>query len=218
MHTFEVKVADLMLALNAVKHAAPAKDIRYYLNGIRFEVGDVHCTLIATDGHRLATCKLSLAPDTVPVLDGFAFVLETDKVPQLLAWLKGLVYKSSVRTVRVEYEQRAEGQDTHGKPFAKPGELRLQSFDDKAIFTARPHDEIYPDWRRVMLTEAGLKGSLHSAGCFKGEYLADVGKVAKLFNTKYGGMRMYMSDKQALFACSDANGNEFNETLMGMRD
>jgi DNA polymerase-3 subunit beta len=36
------------------------QDVRYYLNGLLFDLRDKHLRCVATDGHRLALCEAEL--------------------------------------------------------------------------------------------------------------------------------------------------------------
>ena len=38
----------------------PVQDVRYYLNGLLFDLGDKLLRCVATDGHRLALCETPL--------------------------------------------------------------------------------------------------------------------------------------------------------------
>jgi DNA polymerase-3 subunit beta len=58
-----VEVAQKVLrdALHRVQFAMAQQDIRYYLNGMLFVVGEGELRLVATDGHRLSLCRSTLA-------------------------------------------------------------------------------------------------------------------------------------------------------------
>ncbi|EQD32722.1 DNA polymerase III, beta subunit, partial [mine drainage metagenome] len=42
------------------------QDVRYYLNGLMLETADTTLRAVATDGHRLALCEMSLAAPSRP--------------------------------------------------------------------------------------------------------------------------------------------------------
>lgn len=56
----ELSVApgDLRRLVDQTSFAMAQQDVRYYLNGLLFEVTDSHIRSVATDGHRLAMCTL----------------------------------------------------------------------------------------------------------------------------------------------------------------
>lgn len=51
-----VAQADLRALLDEVGFAMAQQDVRYFLNGMLFEVAEDHLRTVATDGHRLAMC------------------------------------------------------------------------------------------------------------------------------------------------------------------
>ncbi len=56
----KIQSEDLIRTIKAVKYAAANQDVRYYLNGVSFKVSNDVLQLTATDGHRLADCKISV--------------------------------------------------------------------------------------------------------------------------------------------------------------
>src|SRR3546814_17873851 len=42
------------------------QDVRYYLNGLLFDLGDRRLRCVATDGHRLALCETALEAEGQP--------------------------------------------------------------------------------------------------------------------------------------------------------
>lgn len=57
----ELPQRELRRAIEATYFAMAQQDVRYYLNGMLFEVQDGHCRLVATDGHRMAVTELPVA-------------------------------------------------------------------------------------------------------------------------------------------------------------
>src|SRR3990167_5068358 len=62
--TFEISQKELSNLLYRTAFAMAQQDVRYYLNGMLFEVVDCHLRTVATDGHRLALnqAKISISP------------------------------------------------------------------------------------------------------------------------------------------------------------
>ena len=54
--SFSVAQASLKKVIESVSFAMAQQDVRYYLNGMLFEVESQKLRTVATDGHRLATC------------------------------------------------------------------------------------------------------------------------------------------------------------------
>lgn len=59
--TFSVSQSLLRHAIDRVSFAMAQQDVRYYLNGMLFEVNNQNLRTVATDGHRLATCLVSVS-------------------------------------------------------------------------------------------------------------------------------------------------------------
>ena len=57
----ELPQRELRRAIEATYFAMAQQDVRYYLNGMLFEVQDGRCRLVATDGHRMAVTELPVA-------------------------------------------------------------------------------------------------------------------------------------------------------------
>ena len=64
----ELSQRDLRRAIEATHFAMAQQDVRYYLNGMLFEINAGKVRLVATDGHRMAVTELPLdvAPGTEP--------------------------------------------------------------------------------------------------------------------------------------------------------
>jgi DNA polymerase-3 subunit beta len=58
-HQFTVKQGQLKRLVDRTSFAMAQQDVRYYLNGMLWEIRDKHLRVVATDGHRLAMCTLS---------------------------------------------------------------------------------------------------------------------------------------------------------------
>lgn len=63
--SFTLAQSALRRVIERTSFAMAQQDVRYYLNGMLFEVSSNGLRTVATDGHRLATCKAEIAgPDT----------------------------------------------------------------------------------------------------------------------------------------------------------
>lgn len=62
---FTLAQGALRRVIDRTSFAMAQQDVRYYLNGMLFEVTNSGLRTVATDGHRLATCRVEIAgPDT----------------------------------------------------------------------------------------------------------------------------------------------------------
>lgn len=170
---------DLVEAFRFALSCAGVKDIRWYLNGVAFEVADGCLRWVATDGHRMAVVESVPLAEGAPVPPVGRYVVRRDAVAAML------------------------------KAFGKPGASDLaivfcEPADPEALYVAigaapvRTErlaliaDARYPDWRRVephtLLKRLATPGK--EVG-INANYLADAGKAcAKLSNSKYHGVKV----------------------------
>lgn len=133
-------------ALRAMAHLMPAKpDIRYYLNGIKVEIGPEEARLVATDGHKLGVLRL----DQAGTVEGWPANLGgAVEVIVPAAIVKGIKSAGGRRAshlgVTLELELDA------------PGGMRCALRDHQAgtCVAFAPVDGTFPDYRRVMPREA----------------------------------------------------------------
>lgn len=62
--TISLPQSDLRKALEATQFAMAHQDVRYYLNGLMLEQQDGNLTVVTTDGHRLALCRLATTTES----------------------------------------------------------------------------------------------------------------------------------------------------------
>lgn len=63
--SFALSQANLRRVIERTSFAMAQQDVRYYLNGMLLEVTPQNLRAVATDGHRLATCRIDVAgPDS----------------------------------------------------------------------------------------------------------------------------------------------------------
>lgn len=60
-NTFEIPPATLRQLIDRTAFSMAQQDVRYYLNGMLFELGGGKVRTVATDGHRLAMCDAEVA-------------------------------------------------------------------------------------------------------------------------------------------------------------
>ena len=126
-------------ALDRVLIAAGQQDIRYYLNGVHFDLSGG--MLVGTDGHRLH-CYANQVPEVFPAADAVAFGLARAPLRWMLA--------SAADTVRMSV-WNVKGQNTTEAP-GEP-QVLLQAADG-FVWIRKPLGGKYPDWRRVVPAES----------------------------------------------------------------
>ena len=63
---FEISQSNLKRLIDSVHFSMAQQDVRYYLNGMSLETEDNVIRTVATDGHRLALCRLNYTDATLP--------------------------------------------------------------------------------------------------------------------------------------------------------
>ena len=143
--------------------AMAQQDVRYYLNGLLFDLADKRLRCVATDGHRLALCETAL-DDAVPTKR------------QIIVPRKGVQ----------ELQRLLEGGDR--AVVLEMGRNHIRIKRDDVTFTSKLIDGRFPDYeavipigadREVLIDREALRASLQRA--------------AILSNEKYRGGRLEMS-------------------------
>ncbi len=165
--------------------AMAQQDVRYYLNGMLWEVKSGSLRLVATDGHRLAMCTK----------DGLGF--ETGEPVQVILPRKGVVELSRLLT------------DT-----ADVVEISLSSNHFRATtpdftFTSKLVDGKFPDYERV-LPRGGNKIVYGSRTELKQAFA----RTAILSNEKYRGVRIQLSDGLMTIVANNPEQEEAEESVV----
>jgi DNA polymerase-3 subunit beta len=144
--------------------AMAQQDVRYYLNGMLWEVRQDQLRVVATDGHRMAMCTRAIS-------------VNTNEIIQAILPRKGVLELSRLlddSTAQVEILLS----DNH---------VRVSSVD--YTFTSKLVDGKFPEYERV-LPRGGNKVVI---GC-RLELKQAFGRTAILSNEKYRGVRLLLSD------------------------
>lgn len=148
---------ELKQALDATAFAMAQQDVRYYLNGMLFEMNDTLLRLVATDGHRLAMADIYTA---VPV----------SELHQVIIPRKGIMELS--RLLSEEGDVQLEFNHSH-----------IRSTIGNFTFTSKLIEGKFPDYTRVIprggdkvviADRVELKGALVRAGILSHENIRGV--------------------------------------------
>jgi DNA polymerase-3 subunit beta len=143
---------ELKMLLDKTHFSMAQQDVRYYLNGLLFELSDRQLRLVATDGHRLALAESSLAE---PVGVGLQVILPRKGVLEL---------------------QKILG--TQGDVQLSIGANHMRVSVDGVRFTSKLIDGRFPDYSRVIPNEPnrvvgasrlGLRAALQRAAILSNE-------------------------------------------------
>ncbi len=122
---FKIPATDLRSVIEKTSFAMAQQDVRYYLNGLLFEVSDNQLVAVATDGHRMGYSSIEAkAPGMAQVIVPRKAVLELSR---LLA-------------------------DTAGEVDVLFGSNQLQVKTDHYVFTTKLIEGRFPDYSKVIPT------------------------------------------------------------------
>lgn len=122
--SFSIEQGKLRRVIDRVGFAMAQQDVRYYLNGMLLEVHSNALRSVATDGHRLATCKVDASGP--------------ESTQQLIVPRKGVLELSKLLT------DSEESVTLH----LSPNHIRAETGD--FTFTSKLVDGKFPDYSRVI--------------------------------------------------------------------
>ncbi|HUH38678.1 MAG TPA: DNA polymerase III subunit beta [Spongiibacteraceae bacterium] len=178
-----VKQGDLRRLIDRTSFAMAQQDVRYYLNGMLWEVGPQMLRLVATDGHRLALCTLE---GSFPV----------EAARQVILPRKGVVELSRLLT------------QEDGDVELIIGSHHLRANTGPFTFVSKLVDGKFPDYERVLpkastKTLFGVREDLRHA----------FGRTAILSNEKYRGIRLVLTDDSLQIVATNPEQEEAEETV-----
>ena len=161
---FDIAQGQLKGLIDRVSFSMAQQDVRYYLNGMLFEVNAEHLRLVATDGHRLAM--------TTQTISGL-----TDEPMQAIMPRKGVLELSRMLA------------ETEDPVSISLGTNHMCVSADSYRFTSKLVDGKFPDYDRVLPKNAdkqitGGRESLKQS----------FARAAILSNEKYRGIRMHVEE------------------------
>lgn len=173
----------LKALLDGTSFAMAQQDVRYYLNGMLFEVTSNHLRVVATDGHRLA---MQTMPAQANVDSPLQVILPRKGVIELARLLTG--EQESVAVVFGRNHVKARTQDY--------------------TFTSKLVDGKFPDYNRV-LPKGGDK---HVVGDRQELKLA-FARASILSNEKYRGVRLLLSEAEIRILANNPDQEEAEESV-----
>ncbi|GAB1255500.1 DNA polymerase III subunit beta [Aurantivibrio plasticivorans] len=181
---FTFPQATLKSLINSTSFAMAQQDVRYYLNGMLWEVRPEHFRCVATDGHRLAMC-------TKP-LDAGADASYQAVVPRKgIIELGRLLSDEEGATVEVVM-----------------GDKHIQISTDYFTFTTKLVDGKFPEYERVL-----PRGGNNILFGKRQELRQAFSRVAILSNEKYRGVRITLSEGQMTLVANNPEQDEAEEAV-----
>ncbi|MCZ6828321.1 MAG: DNA polymerase III subunit beta [Gammaproteobacteria bacterium] len=182
-HQFVVQQAQLKRLIERTAFAMAQQDVRYYLNGMLWELSPAQLRVVATDGHRLAMCTLTTD-------------LRVESEVQVILPRKGVLELSRLL------------QDDGGDMSVILGSNHLRATTDAFTFTSKLVDGKFPEYERV-LPRSPDKIVLGS----RSELRQAFTRAAILSNEKYRGVRLQLSDQVLQILANNPEQEEAEEIV-----
>ncbi|AXI82475.1 DNA polymerase III subunit beta [Xylella taiwanensis] len=186
--TEHIIIAEVLLKelIERTAFAMAQQDVRYYLNGLLFDLRDTALRCVATDGHRLALCETELEQGK----EGKHFKR------QIILPRKGVI----------ELQRLLEGGDRQIELEIARNHLRVKCFD--VTFTSKLIDGRFPDYEGVIPIGADREVKVDR------EVLrAALQRAAILSNEKYRGVRIEVSPGQLKINAHNPEQEEAQEEI-----
>lgn len=161
------------------------QDVRYYLNGMLWEIGDGELRAVATDGHRLAVAEIPLINhggiETTQVIVPRKGVLELTK----------LLGDSEEEVLELEF-----------------GSNHIRAATGNLVFVSKLVDGKFPDYKRV-LPKGGNKLVVADRQILK----AALSRAAILSNEKFRGVRFTLENNLVSIQANNPEQEEASEEV-----
>ncbi|WP_372860842.1 DNA polymerase III subunit beta [Spongiibacter sp.] len=180
---FKLKQGDLKRLIDRTSFAMAQQDVRYYLNGMLFEVSDGLLRVVATDGHRLAMAS-------------FSGDISVSSNAQVILPRKGVI---ELARLLIDENEEVE-------LFVGSNHIRVVTRD--FTFTSKLIDGKFPDYERV-LPRGSTKTVLGSRSDLKQAFA----RTAILSNEKYRGIRLLLSSGSLQIVANNPEQEEAEEIV-----
>ncbi|MDX9874002.1 MAG: DNA polymerase III subunit beta [Spongiibacteraceae bacterium] len=180
---FELRQGDLKRLIDRTGFAMAQQDVRYYLNGMLWEVKGNRLRTVATDGHRLAMCTLEMPAD---IADAVQVILPRKGVLELARLLM-----NEDEPVRVVI-----------------GTNHFRAFAGEFQFTSKLVDGKFPDYERV-LPRAATKVVYGD----REEMRHALSRASILSNEKYRGIRLSLENGSLRIVANNPEQEEAEDEI-----
>jgi len=179
-----VKEKLLKHLIDKTQFAMAQQDVRYYLNGMLFDLSNVLLRTVATDGHRLALCEIEINSDT-------------DISTQIILPRKAII----------ELSRLLSDSDDDISIEIGSNHIRM-SFTNGVVFTSKLIDGRFPDYQRVMPA-----GETVTASANRKELKQALLRASILSNEKYRGIRFKISENTVELLAHNPEQEEAEEAV-----
>ena len=184
---FKLTQSDLKSVLDNTSFAMALQDVRYYLNGILFELTRGQLRAIATDGHRLAQSDIAINMD-----------MEEDQVRQLIVPRKAIAEINRFLDGDPELELTIEMSKNH-----------LKLTKEGTVLITKLIDGKFPEFKGVLETELGIVATLNRA-----ELIDVLLRASVLTTDRFKGVRINLEDNLLKVTASNPEQEEAVEEIV----
>lgn len=181
---FQCEQGEIRRLIDRTSFAMAQQDVRYYLNGMLWELRDGELRVVATDGHRLAMCTRSVNIDL------------GDATKQAILPRKGVIELARLLS---EPEKAVE---------IIVGSNHIRAVTDAFIFTSKLVDGKFPDYQRV-LPQNGDKVIMGN----REELRQAFARASILSNEKYRGVRFVLTEGLVTITANNPEQEEAEEQV-----
>ncbi|GAA6168984.1 DNA polymerase III subunit beta [Sessilibacter corallicola] len=182
---FQCSKGTIKRLIDKTGFAMAQQDVRYYLNGMLWEITSDRFRAVSTDGHRLALCENTDV--SVGVSDKLSCI-----VPR-----KGIMELSRLLD------------DSEDSVEVSIGATHVQVSSEHFTFTSKLVDGKFPEYERV-LPKGGDKIVFGPRSKLKESF----SRAAILSNEKYRGVRLYLTDGLLSITANNPEQEEANEEVV----
>lgn len=180
---FKLLKSELLRLIESTHFSMANQDVRYYLNGMSIESENNEIRSVATDGHRLAICKIANESLALPAR-------------QVIVPRKGIL----------EIIRLLDPVDEEIQVFLGSNHVRI--IDTQFSFTSKLVDGRFPDYRRV-LPRNGDKVLLTS----KDQLKQVLSRASILSNEKFKGVRLNFSTNELKITANNPEQEQAEEII-----
>lgn len=181
--SFSCKQKEVKRLIDSTSFAMAQQDVRYYLNGMLWEVRPQALRVVSTDGHRLAMCTRAMSVDV-------------SEVVQAILPRKGVIELSRLLNDSDEIVELTMG----------PSHIRATT--EEYTFTSKLVDGKFPDYERV-LPKGGDKVVIGNRNVLKQAFA----RTAILSNEKYRGVRLLLEEGQLTIVANNPEQEEAEDQV-----
>jgi len=180
---FKISKADLLRLIESTHFSMANQDVRYYLNGMSIETEGNEIRSVATDGHRLAICKISNSEFSLPAR-------------QVIVPRKGIL----------EIIRLLDPVEDEVQVFLGSNHIRI--IDSEYSFTSKLVDGRFPDYRRVLPRNGDKvletdKESLRQV----------LSRASILSNEKFKGVRLNFASSELKITANNPEQEQAEEVI-----